>query len=233
MEKRNVSEMSEKYCAKPIEKCVDLTYDIYQLLCGASASRGGRRGGEELAMRVITGTARGRRLKELEGLETRPTTDRVKEGIFNSIQFDIEGRRVLDLFAGTGQLGIEALSRGAASAVFVEQRRQAAALVRENLKLTGFSDRARVVNGEALGFLACARERFEVVFLDPPYGSGLLAAAVEAICRFDILSNHGIIICESPAQQDMPPMEAPYFLHRVYRYGRIKVTTYHREEGAQ
>ena len=84
-------------------------------------------------MRVITGSARGRRLKELEGMETRPTTDRVKEGIFNIIQFDIEGRRVLDLFAGTGQLGIEALSRGAARAVFVEQRRVAAALVREYL----------------------------------------------------------------------------------------------------
>ena len=84
-------------------------------------------------MRVITGTARGRRLLELTGTETRPTADRVKEGMFNIIQFDIEGRRVLDLFAGTGQLGIEALSRGAAEAVFVEQRRDAAKLVRENL----------------------------------------------------------------------------------------------------
>ena len=101
-------------------------------------------------MRVITGSARGRRLKELEGQETRPTTDRVKESIFNIIQFDVEGSRVLDLFAGTGQLGIEALSRGAAAAVFVEQRRDAAALVRENLKITGLTDRARVVNGEAL-----------------------------------------------------------------------------------
>ena len=118
-------------------------------------------------MRVITGTARGRRLKELEGLETRPTTDRVKEGVFNIIQFDIEGRRVLDLFAGTGQLGIEALSRGAASAVFVDQRRDAASIIRENLKLTGLSDRARVVNGEAMAFLSSQRERFDLIFLDP------------------------------------------------------------------
>lgn len=79
-------------------------------------------------MRVITGSARGRRLKELEGMETRPTTDRVKEGLFNVLQFDIEGRKVLDLFAGTGQLGIECLSRGAASAVFVDRRPDAAAL---------------------------------------------------------------------------------------------------------
>ena len=81
-------------------------------------------------MRVITGTARGRKLKELEGMETRPTTDRVKEGLFNVIQFDIEGRRILDLFAGTGQLGIEALSRGAANSTFVDLRREAAALAR-------------------------------------------------------------------------------------------------------
>ena len=103
-------------------------------------------------MRVITGSARGRRLRELEGQETRPTTDRVKEGIFNIIQFDIEGRRVLDLFAGTGQLGIEALSRGAESAVFVEQRRDAVRLIRENLELTGLADRGRVVNGDAMAF---------------------------------------------------------------------------------
>ena len=91
-------------------------------------------------MRVITGSARGRRLKELEGMETRPTTDRVKEGLFSAIQFDIEGRRVLDLFAGTGQLGIECLSRGAASAVFVERRPDAVKLVRENLQTTGLQD---------------------------------------------------------------------------------------------
>ena len=88
-------------------------------------------------MRVITGTARGRKLGQLQGMDTRPTTDQVKESIFNIIQFDIEGRRVLDLFAGTGQLGIEALSRGAAGCTFVDQRRDAAALVRSNLKRPG------------------------------------------------------------------------------------------------
>ena len=97
-------------------------------------------------MRVITGTARGRRLKELQGMETRPTTDKVKESLFSIIQFDIEGRRVLDLFAGTGQLGIEALSRGAAEAVFVDRRPDAVRLVQENLALCGFTDRARVTN---------------------------------------------------------------------------------------
>ncbi len=184
-------------------------------------------------MRVITGSARGRRLKELEGMETRPTTDRVKEGVFNIIQFDIEGRRVLDLFAGTGQLGIETLSRGAAAAVFVEQRRDAAALVRENLKLTGLTDRARVVNGDAMAFLSSAKEKFDLIFIDPPYAADLWESALEAISRFDILSDHGIIVCESPVEREMPELAAPYFLHRTYRYGKIKVTTYHREEGHQ
>ena len=108
-------------------------------------------------MRVITGTARGRRLKELQGMETRPTTDKVKESLFSIIQFDIEGRRVLDLFAGTGQLGIEALSRGAARCTFVDQRKDAAALVRENLKLTGLSGQGKVVQGDSISYLMSCR----------------------------------------------------------------------------
>ena len=158
-------------------------------------------------MRVITGTARGRRLKELEGLETRPTTDRVKEGLFSALQFDIEGRRVLDLFAGTGQLGIECLSRGAASAVFVDQRRDAVELVRKNLKLTGLTERARVVQGQALEFLERAQNqggRFDLVFLDPPYASGLLEAALERLTGFDILNPRGIIVAEHPAEGVLP-----------------------------
>ena len=119
-------------------------------------------------MRVITGTARGRRLKELEGMETRPTTDRVKEGMFNVLQFDIEGRRVLDLFAGTGQLGIECLSRGAKSAVFVDRRADAVKLIRENLKVTELTDRARVVSGDSMEYLKQLREQFDLIFLDPP-----------------------------------------------------------------
>ena len=184
-------------------------------------------------MRVITGTARGRRLKSLEGLETRPTADRVKEGIFNIIQFDLEGRRVLDLFAGTGQMGIEALSRGAASAVFIEQRRDAAGIVRDNLKTTDLSDKGRVVCGDALAFLNSTKEKFDIIFIDPPYAAKLWENALDAISRFDILSNHGIIICESPMAQEMPEVAPPHYLHRTYRYGTVKITTYHREEGRE
>jgi len=184
-------------------------------------------------MRVITGSARGRRLKELQGYDTRPTTDRAKEGLFNIIQFDIEGRNVLDLFAGTGQLGIEALSRGAASAVFVEQRRDAAALIKENLRLTGLEASARVVPGESMAFLASCQEHFDIILLDPPYASDLLKNAINAIYRFDILSNHGIMVCESSVEWDVPPIEPPYFQRRSYRYGKTKLTLICREENEE
>ena len=180
-------------------------------------------------MRVITGSARGKRLKELPGLDTRPTADRVKEGLFSAIQFDIEGRRVLDLFAGTGQLGIEALSRGADSAVFVEQRKDALQAVWENLETCGLSDRARVVSGDAMSYLKSG-EKFDLIFLDPPYASGLLEQALEDIARFDICRRHGIIVAESAADKTLPPLGGPYSIYREYRYGKIKLTVYHRHE---
>ena len=179
-------------------------------------------------MRVITGSARGRRLKELEGMETRPTTDRVKEGMFSALQFDIEGRRVLDLFAGTGQLGIECLSRGAASAVFVDRRADAVKLIRENLKATDLQDRARVVAGDSMEFLKTLREPFDLIFLDPPYEAGLLEPAIAHIAKFDILKPHGIIVAEHPVERLLPVLEAPYRIYRTYRYGKIGVTIYHR-----
>lgn len=180
-------------------------------------------------MRVITGTARGRRLKELEGMETRPTTDRVKEGLFNAVQFDIEGRRVLDLFAGTGQLGIEALSRGAASCAFVDLRRDAAALTRENLTLCGFEDKGRVHQTDYLAFLSSCREKFDLILLDPPYAKGLLEKALETIAKIDIVSANGIIVCESALDQVLPELPEPYEKGREYRYGKIKITLYSRK----
>ena len=179
-------------------------------------------------MRVITGTARGRRLKEPTGLETRPTTDRVKEGIFSSIQFEIEGRRVLDLFGGTGQLGIEALSRGAERCTFVDLRKEAAAVIRENVKTCGFESQGKVVQGDGIAFLTGCREKFDLVFLDPPYGAGMLEKALEAIAKIDIMTENGIIVCESAAESALPELAAPYAKGRDYRYGKIKITLYHR-----
>ena len=119
-------------------------------------------------MRVITGLAKGRHLEELPGLDTRPTTSRVKEGLFSAIQFDIEGRRVLDLFAGTGQLGIEALSRGAAFCDFVDSAPAALKVVQRNVRTCGFEDRAACHGKDFTAFLSRAGEKYGLVFLDPP-----------------------------------------------------------------
>ncbi|MCI2056501.1 MAG: 16S rRNA (guanine(966)-N(2))-methyltransferase RsmD [Oscillibacter sp.] len=179
-------------------------------------------------MRVITGTARGRRLKELEGMETRPTTSRVKEGLFNILQFELEGRKVLDLFAGTGQLGIEALSRGASYAVFVDRRPDAVKIIKENLTATQLIDHARVVSGDSMEYLTGLREKFDIIFLDPPYAAGLLEPALAHISKFDILSPHGIIVAESPADRTLPALAEPYAIDRTYRYGKIGLTVYRR-----
>lgn len=179
-------------------------------------------------MRVIAGSARGCRLKELEGMETRPTTDRVKESLFNIIQFDIEGRKILDLFAGTGQLGIECLSRGAASAVLVDRRADAVKLIRENLKATSLTERGRVVSGDSVEYLKTVREPFDIILLDPPYEAGLLEPVISHIAKFDILAPHGIIVAEHPANMVLPALAAPYRLHRTYRYGKIGLTVYRR-----
>ena len=183
-------------------------------------------------MRVITGTARGRKLKEPVGMDTRPTTDRVKEGIFSSIQFEIEGRRVLDLFGGTGQMGIEALSRGAAHCTFVDLRKEAAGTIRENLDLTGFNDRAKVIQGDALAFLSRCREPFDLIFLDPPYGSGLLEKSMEQITAIDIVTENGIIVCENGSNAGWPAVSLPYRLQKEYRYGKIKTALYRRQGDA-
>lgn len=177
-------------------------------------------------MRVITGTARGRKLKTPENYDIRPTADSVKEAVFNIIQFDVEGRRVLDLFAGTGQLGIEALSRGAAECVFVDRDKAAADIVRQNLTACGLS--ARVAGEDALGYLdTCGR--FDLVFVDPPYDSGIYDAVLQKINSVDILSDGGIIICESRRETPMPAVSAPYYMGREYNYGKVKITVYRKE----
>lgn len=177
-------------------------------------------------MRVITGSAKGRRLEELPGLDTRPTAARVKEGLFSAIQFDIEGRRVLDLFAGTGQLGIECLSRGAAFCDFVDSAPAALKVVRKNVCACGLEGRAAFHGKDFAAFLSRTQEKYGLIFLDPPYASGALARALEYIAAIDIVTGNGIIVCESPVEHVLPELSAPYERGGEYRYGKIKVTLF-------
>ena len=177
-------------------------------------------------MRVITGKARGVQLKTPNGMETRPTIDRVKEALFSIINFDIPGARVLDLFGGTGQLGIEALSRGAASAVFVDAREEACKLIRENLKRTRLEQDAKVIRSDYLDYLSRCREQYNIIFLDPPYAEVFLENAIKRITEIDILQSDGIIVAERPLGKELPWEFEGYTRSKDYKYGKVLLTIY-------
>lgn len=178
-------------------------------------------------MRVITGIARGRRLKEPKDMSVRPTTDMVKEAVFNIIQGDVEGRRALDLFAGTGQMGIEALSRGAAEVVFVDAAKDSVKLTRDNLAHCGFE--ARVEQTDSIAYLErCGK--FDLIFIDPPYDTDLIDKALANIQNVDILTDGGIIICESRREKVMPEAYRPYLKLSERNYGKVKITVYGKRE---
>lgn len=177
-------------------------------------------------MRVITGKARGVQLKTPDGMHTRPTTDRVKEALFSIIQFEIPGARVLDLFGGTGQLGIEALSRGAKSAVFVDEREDACRLIRENLKRTRLEQDGKVVRSDYLDYLSRCRDQFQIILLDPPYAEVFLENALKRITEIDILGSGGIIVTERPLGKDLPWEFEGYSRSRDYKYGNTLLTIY-------
>lgn len=177
-------------------------------------------------MRVIAGKAKGTQLKTPEGMLTRPTTDRVKEALFSIIQFDLPGASVLDLFGGTGQLGIEAVSRGAARAVFVDSRREACQLIRENLKKTHMEGEGTVVQSDYLEYLNHCRDTFGVILLDPPYAEVFLETAIKRITEIDILQTGGIIVAERPLGKELPWDFAGFTRSKDYKYGKIVLTIY-------
>lgn len=182
-------------------------------------------------MRVITGTAKGIRLKTAEGMDVRPTTDRVKEGLFSSIQFEISGTRVLDLFAGSGQLGIEALSRGAAQAVFVDCAESSLKIVRENLRKTHLEDRALVQKMEAEQFIRrCSDKSFDFIFLDPPYHKGILHKILPLLGPK--LRKNGKIICEHEKELKISEEICNLRLQNHFIYGKIVITVLKAEEEA-
>ena len=177
-------------------------------------------------MRVITGKARGVVLKTPDGMATRPTTDRVKEALFSIIQFEIPAARILDLFGGTGQLGIEALSRDAKGAVFVDEREDACRLIRENLKRTKLESNARVIRSDYMSFLKNCREQFDIIFLDPPYAEVFLENALKMITEIDILQSGGIIVAERPVGKELPWEFPGYSRSKDYKYGKTLLTIY-------
>lgn len=175
-------------------------------------------------MRVITGSARGRRLNTPQGLDVRPTVDRVKEGIFSAVQFDIEGRRVLDLFAGSGQLGIEALSRGAAHCTFVDNSKASLSCIKSNIAACGFEDESSVIATDSVSFISTCNDTFDIAFLDPPYHGELYDKVMPPLVKR--MSDYGVIFCEHSTDVQMPESVGDFSVSRAYRYGKVLVTAY-------
>ena len=186
-------------------------------------------------MRVIAGTAGGRKLEAPKGMHTRPTPDRVREALFSILYDRATDARVLDLFAGTGALGIEALSRGAARAVFVEQDLPTASLVRKNVQAVGFGDRAKLLAlpaARAIAELARGGDTFDLVFLDPPYDDGLLGPTMALLAASPIIATDAMVVCEHRSS-DAPPEAPPTFaLEDTRRYGEVSMSFYVCVKGA-
>lgn len=173
-------------------------------------------------MRIITGSARGTNLLTPEGLDTRPTPSKVKEALFSSIQFDIEGRSVLDLFAGSGGLGLEALSRGAARATFVDSSAEAISVITKNAQKTHLYEKSNIIRSDYLSYLKSSTGGFGLIFLDPPYASSFLPGALELIAERRLALVNSIVVCETEKDID----EVPDYFTVIKRlsYGRIKIT---------
>jgi 16S rRNA (guanine(966)-N(2))-methyltransferase RsmD len=181
-------------------------------------------------MRIITGKARGTKLQTLAGEATRPTAERTKEAVFSIINFDIAGARVLDLFAGSGQLGLEALSRGAEYSVFNDSSREAAAIIRANAEKTRMTDSCEILSTDWQPVLRrfAGREQFGLVFLDPPYAGGFLPKVLGKMIEWDLLSDGAVIVCESAKEEDVfggnEELKNQFTVRRLARYGAACVT---------
>ena len=175
-------------------------------------------------MRVITGIARGRKLLSPEGLDVRPTTERVKEAVFSTIHFEIEGACVLDLFCGSGQMGIEALSRGAAKAYFVDNSSTSQNLTKRNLTATKLIKSANILCMDALQFLKTTQEMFDIAFLDPPYQKEFLPPVLELLSTK--MRSSGVILCESNKGEELPSRVNDFCIFKEYFYGNTKITAY-------
>lgn len=178
-------------------------------------------------MRVIAGTARGRKLMTIDGQETRPTGDRVKEGMFSTLHFRLPGASVLDLFAGSGQLGIEALSRGASYCLFVDSARDCTNIIIDNLKNCGLFKDSRVACMDVFSFLVAKGDQFDIIVMDPPYAvdrrEELLSLAAKR------LRDGGVVLYESSADEKPPEKADGLLKKKEYRYGKTAVSVYEKE----
>ena len=179
-------------------------------------------------MRVITGKARGRMLETLKGDDVRPTTDKVKEAIFSAVQFELEGRHFLDLFAGSGQMGIEALSRGASTATFIDRSKLATRVIERNLSVTNLKQFANVRTMDSVDFIKSTTEEFDIIFVDPPYNKGIIQE-VMPLCA-QRMKKTGVIICESALNDEILQKYYNFTLDRQRTYGKIKVSIYRHED---
>ncbi|MCL1823809.1 MAG: 16S rRNA (guanine(966)-N(2))-methyltransferase RsmD [Oscillospiraceae bacterium] len=177
-------------------------------------------------MRIITGTARGRKLKALKSDDAsiRPTADSVKEAIFNAIQFEVENKTIADLFAGTGQLGLEALSRGASRAYFADNSAESINIIRENIKRCGFTEKAEVSSLSASAFLKKTTAFFDIAFLDPPYGLDLISRTLNAL--IPRMSENGIIVCEHEKECKTKEDYGDFKIRKTYNHGKTNITIY-------
>lgn len=180
-------------------------------------------------MRIITGTAKGKRLATLEGDATRPTSERIKGAIFSSIQFELEGRVVLDLFAGSGQMGLEALSRGADRAVFIDSSREAMEIVKKNARTTGFFERSHFLVSDFRNYIrkASGREKFDLVFIDPPYELKCCSEAAALLAKSGLVIPGALLVLESGEEQIDPTEErlSCYEVVKVAQYGKKTAVT--------
>lgn len=176
-------------------------------------------------MRIISGSRRGKKLVAPDGVSTRPTTDRVKESVFNIIQSYIPTEHVLDLFAGSGALGIEALSRGCKSAVFVDTGREALNVINQNIKASRFEEQATILRADAAEYLKKCTDCFGIIFLDPPYNTGLLTLAAALIEKRGLLSDNGIMVCETEVDGEFPSVSALELIRSV-SYGKTSILIY-------
>lgn len=179
-------------------------------------------------MRIITGSAKGRKLKTADGLDIRPTTDRVKEGLFSIIQFDVPNSNVLDLFAGSGQLGLEAASRGASSVCLVDKSAKALKVIHENIKSLDLDDICEVFSIDSLSFLQTTGRKFDIVFVDPPYNGELFEKVLKLLP--DIITESGMVLCEHDCRYDIPHCFGKLNLKNQYRYGKTKISLFRLEE---